>query len=507
MKTFYITTAIDYANGQPHLGHAYEKVLTDVIVRFRKMQGDPVYFLTGLDEHGQKVQQTAETAGVEPLTFCNEMAEKFKELCQKLLISNNDYIRTTQKRHQEAVHALFLTLYEKGDIYKGIYKGYYSTRAEQFLQEKDKVDGNWPDIYGNVTEIEEPNYFFKLSQYQGWLLDYIQNHEEFIFPRFYQKQVLQFLKQPINDLCVSRPKERLSWGIPLPFDKDFVNYVWFDALINYLSGVGYPNPQFKEYWPVDYHVIGKDILLPAHAIYWPIMLYAAGIPLPKTLLVHGWWLQSGEKMSKSKGNSINPLDFIDQFGPDAFRYFLIREINTGQDSNFSTDLFMTHYQSDLGNDLGNLLSRLLNMGERYSDRKVPASTVKEDPEETLKNLWEKTAKELISLCETFQFHMALKEIFSFVQALNRYTEIRAPWNLSKSKEPLDRERLWTTLATMAEGLRLVAVGLTPFMPTCSAKILESLGLAEVSSWGNELAWSSSLEGNELGEKIILFPRK
>ena len=332
MKNFYITTAIDYANGSPHLGHAYEKVLTDVIARYKKLTGHKVHFLTGLDEHGQKVQQSAKAAGVEPVKFCDEQAEKFLSMCKLLNISNDDYIRTSQPRHVKVVRDILQKLFDEGQIYKAEYKGFYSARQEQFLQEKDKVDGKWPEIFGTVTEITESNYFFKLSRHQDWLIDYIKNHEDFIFPRFRAKQVLEFLKEPLNDLCISRPKDRLEWGIPLPFDENYVTYVWFDALVNYISAVGYGTESFGVNWPADYHVIGKDILVPPHSVYWPIMLHAIGCPLPKSLLVHGWWLSKGEKMSKSLGNIVNPLDLVEKFGADSFRYFLMREMNVGQDS-------------------------------------------------------------------------------------------------------------------------------------------------------------------------------
>ena len=277
MKSFYITTAIDYANGSPHIGHAYEKVLTDVIARYNRLKGKDVYFVTGLDEHGQKVQQTAEKRGVTPQELCDGVAEEYKALCGRLDITYDDYIRTTERRHKDVVNKILLNLFEKGEIYKSEYKGYYSTKEEQFLQEKDKVDGKWPESYGEVTEISESNYFFNLSQYQDWLIDHIQKNEDFIFPKYRAKQVLEFLKEPINDLCISRPKERLQWGISLPFDDDYVSYVWFDALINYISAVGYGTDEFEKYWPADYHVIGKDILVPPHAVYWPIILKAMDI--------------------------------------------------------------------------------------------------------------------------------------------------------------------------------------------------------------------------------------
>ena len=357
MKSFYITTAIDYANGSPHLGHAYEKVLTDVIVRFRRAQGDSVYFLTGLDEHGQKVQQSAAKQGVSPLEFVDSVAGEFQLLCKNLNISNDAYIRTTQDDHKQVVRDIQQSLFDKGEIYKGEYNGFYSARQEQFLQEKDRnEDGSWPEIFGEVSEISEENYYFKLSHYQGWLIEFLEKNEDFIFPRFRQKQVLEFLKEPLNDLCISRPKSRLEWGIPIPFDEDYVTYVWFDALINYVTGSKFMEGD-TSLWPADYHVIGKDILIPAHSIYWPIMLKACDVPLPKHLLVHGFWTSSGSKMSKSTGNTVNALDLADKFGVDSFRYFVTREMNVGQDSDFSEERYLRRYTSDLGNDLGNLVSR------------------------------------------------------------------------------------------------------------------------------------------------------
>ena len=349
MKTFTLTTAIDYANGSPHIGHAYEKVLSDVICRHRRLQGDEVYFLTGLDEHGQKVQQSARKQGVEPQAFCDKVAEEFQRLCAVMLISNDDFIRTTEPRHKDVVRAILQKLHDQGEIYQAEYSGYYSPRQEQFLQEKDKVDGRWPEIFGEVVEITEKNYFFKLSAYQDWLIDFLKTQEDFIFPRFRQKQVLEFLKEPLNDLCISRPKERLEWGIPLPFDEDYVTYVWFDALTNYISAPGYGTDKFETRWPADFHVIGKDILVPPHAVYWPIMLKASGVELPRHLLVHGWWNLSGQKMSKSAGNIVNPFELAEKFGPDALRYFFIREMTVGQDSDFTVEQFLTRYTDDLGN--------------------------------------------------------------------------------------------------------------------------------------------------------------
>ena len=443
MKPFYITTAIYYVNAPPHLGHAYEQVLVDVIARFRRLRGDQVFFLTGTDEHGQKVQMSARERGVEPRQLVDEISAKFRALGARLNISSDDFIRTTEPRHIQVVQELLQRLFDKGEIYRAEYRGFYSARQEQFLQEKDRLpDGSWPEIFGEVAEIVEPNYFFKLRAYQDWLVDFLHRNENFVFPRFRQKQVLEFLKEPLNDLCISRPRERLEWGIPLPFDAGFVTYVWFDALVNYVSAVwhdGRPDPAF---WPADFHVIGKDILTPAHAVYWPIMLRAAGIELPKALLVHGWWLlKGGQKMSKSTGAVVNPLELVERFGVDAFRYFLIREMNVGQDSEFSLELFLSRYNSDLANDLGNLVNRTLNMTGRYAAGSVPAAELTEEPERELQALWRRLRDESLELYEGFQFHLALDRAFTFIKAINAYIEKRAPWKLAKSAEAADQARL------------------------------------------------------------------
>lgn len=506
MKNFYITTAIDYANGAPHLGHAYEKVLADVMARIKRLEGKSVYFLTGLDEHGQKVQQTAEGLGVEPQALCDTMAVKFKDMCEKMGISYDQYIRTTDKHHKEVVRGILQKLFDDGLIYKHDYKGHYSVKEEQFVQEKDKIDGQWPANFGKVIEISEPNYFFKLSAYKDWLVEYIHEHPDFIFPKFRAKQVLEFLKEDINDLCISRPKERLSWGIPLPFDPEFVTYVWFDALINYISAVGYGTDDFSKNWPVDYHVIGKDILVPAHGVYWPIMLKAMGAPLPKTLLVHGWWLSSGNKMSKSVGNTVAPLELADKYGADALRFFLIREMNVGQDSDFSMDLFLSHYNNVLGNDLGNLLSRLLNMASRYCESKVPGVSIEEEPEKELKALWETHSKEVLEMYDSLQLNRGLESLFTFIRGINRYVEVRAPWKLAKSEDAEGRKRLETSLANIAEGLRLAIGLLHPVMPRICDQIRDLLGLKHLETWKKELVWDNRVKGSKLGEKAILFPR-
>jgi methionyl-tRNA synthetase len=503
MQSFYITTAIDYVNGSPHLGHAYEKVLTDVIARFRRQMGDRVHFLTGADEHGQKVQASAKKRGIAPQQFVDEVSAEFRALLPKLNISNDDFIRTTEPRHQKVVRAILQQLFDKGEIYQAEYRGFYSTRQEQFLQDKDRhPDGTWPELFGEVTEITEKNYFFKLKQYQGWLAQHLTDNPGFIFPAYRQKQVVEFLKEPLNDLCISRPRERLEWGIPLPFDEGYVTYVWFDALLNYYSAV----VDRPEIWREAHHVIGKDILVPPHAVYWPIMLHAAGLPLPKGIIVHGWWMQRGAKMSKSTGNALDPLDLITGFGVDAFRYFLIREMNVGQDSDFTLEQFMVRYNSELANNLGNLVNRTLNMTTRFAGGVLPAAEVAEDLEKNLHTLWAKTRDGFIPLCENHQFHTALELAMAFLTETNAYIEKRAPWKLGKSAEPKDQALLRTSLATMAEALRLAVTLVQPVIPGTTAKIHGVLGYQPGPVWREELAWSTKLNGAKVAAALVLFPR-
>jgi methionyl-tRNA synthetase len=503
MKNFYITTAIDYVNGSPHLGHAYEKVLTDVVARHRRLMGDRVWFLTGVDEHGQKIQQSARKLGLAPQAFVDQVAPEFIALCKRLNISNDDFIRTTEPRHKNVVRQILQQLYDKGEIYKAEYQGFYSTRQEQFLQEKDRnSDGTWPEIFGEVTQITESNYFFKLRGYQDWLISFLKSNESFIFPRYRQKQVLEFLSEPLNDLCISRPKERLEWGIPLPFDENFVTYVWFDALLNYYSAVA----DKKEFWPADFHVIGKDILVPPHAVYWPIMLKAAGIEPPKAILTHGWWSINGAKMSKSTGNFVDPIQFVDTFGADALRYFLIREMSVGQDSDFSQAQFLARYTAELANNLGNLVNRTLNMTNRFGGGVIPDGGAEGEADKELRALWDKTRDEALALNEGFQFHVALERTFAFITATNAYIEKRAPWKLGKSQEPEAQALLKRSLATMAEALRCGVTLLAAVMPDTTAKIYGVLGYTPGSEWKAELNWSTRLTGSKVAETAILFPK-
>ncbi|MDR2664041.1 MAG: methionine--tRNA ligase [Puniceicoccales bacterium] len=504
MKRFYLTTAIDYANGSPHLGHAYEKILADAIVRARRLEGVSCHFLTGLDEHGQKVQETAERLGRDPQLLCDGMAKEFQAMCQRMGVAYDDYIRTTEPRHREVVKDILRQLNRKGEIYKAVYGGLYSVRAERFVQEKDRIDGRWPEDFGEVIELEEENYFFRLSNYQDWLVDFLQKNSNFIFPAHRQRQVLEFLKEPLNDLCISRPKSRLHWGIEMPFDGDYVTYVWFDALINYISAVGYGTENFSNFWPADVHVIGKDILSPAHAVYWPIMLHALDLPLPRCLLAHGWWLaKGGAKMSKSEGNAVHPMDYADIYGSDAFRYFVLREMNVGQDSNFSHDLFVARYRADLANDLGNLLSRLVSMVDRYCGGTVPAPALDGDLEKELKSFAESTVAHVRERCGAYDFAGALERIFSLVQAANRYLECREPWKLAKGG-PEEQKMLRDCLGSGVECLRIGAELLFPAMPAAVEKMLAQLGVERAGDW-RVLAWGKSTAGKKIGKRTILFP--
>ncbi|HCE06238.1 MAG TPA: methionine--tRNA ligase, partial [Verrucomicrobiales bacterium] len=415
-KQFYITTAIDYVNGQPHLGHAYEKVITDVIARARRCLGKEVFYLTGLDEHGQKVQQAAEATGQDAQTYCDGLAQDWQSFVEKLGISNNDFVRTTDARHKAVVAEVLQQLYDKGEFYQDEYVGFYSAKQETFLTEKDRnEDGEFDPIYGEVQELREKNYYFKLGQHQQWLIDYIEANPDFVAPDYRRNEVLGFLKnETLEDLCISRPKERLEWGIPLPFDPDYVTYVWFDALTNYLS-IPRSRGEEAELWPADIHVIGKDILK-FHAVYWPIMLKAAGLELPKQVLVHGWWQKDNQKMSKSTGNVVDPVTVIDDWGLDAFRYYVVRELAIGPDGNWTDEGFATRYGAELANGLGNLMNRSLSMLNRYREGVVPELNDELSAEAIAAR--DKLVKEL----KSSDLQEGLRTIWTYIARVNQYVD-------------------------------------------------------------------------------------
>src|SRR5208282_3114549 len=429
-KRFYITTAIDYVNGQPHLGHAYEKIVADVIARSRRSLGQEVFFLTGLDEHGQKVQQAAVAEGKTPQAYCDELAADWKAFAKKLELTNDDFVRTTEPRHKKFVQALLAKLHEAGQFYKETYKGFYSTKEETFLTDKDRLpDGTFDPVYGEVIELEESNYWFKLREHQQWLIDYIEANPSFVQPDHRRNEVLGFLKNnTLEDLCITRPASRLSWGIPLPFDPDFVTYVWFDALVNYTSiaaahgdeaVLSALNPSLAtrhsslSLWPADIHVIGKDIVK-FHAVFWPIMLKAMGLPLPKQILVHGWWQKDGTKISKSTGNVVDPIAVIDEWGLDAFRFYVLRELDIGPDGNWTDAGFKSRYQAELANGLGNLVNRSLSMLKRYRNGIVPAKS------NELATEVARIAKATCTFLEQNQLQAALQNIWCLVERSNRY---------------------------------------------------------------------------------------
>ena len=518
-KQFYITTAIDYVNGQPHLGHAYEKVITDVIARARRCLGEEAFFLTGLDEHGQKVQQAAEAEKKDSQAYCDELAASWRAFSDALGISIGDFVRTTHPRHKQVVSAILSKLHANGHFYKSRYDGFYSTRQETFLTDKDRnEDGTWPEIYGEVTELSEENYYFKLSDHQQWLIDHIEANENFVRPVSRRNEVLGLLKNnELEDLCISRPKERLTWGIPLPFDPDYVTYVWFDALTNYITvpaargdrvvldplGIdSIDDPQTdasgSHLWPADAHVIGKDILK-FHAVYWPIMLKVAGVPLPKQILVHGWWQKNGEKISKTTGNTIDPIAIIEEWGLDAFRYYVVRELDIGPDGNWTDDGFAARYNAELVNGLGNLLNRSLKMLGRYRDGKVPARS--DELAGEISGLVKKVENEL----GDNRLQAALLGIWDIVSVANRYVDHTEPFKLAK--DPAQAGRLDEILYNLVEIARILAVLLEPFLPTTAAKMREQLGMETTGTKIADAAWGGIRPGHCIGEAKALFPRK
>jgi methionyl-tRNA synthetase len=471
-KSFYITTPIYYVNASPHIGHAYTTIVADVLARYHRMAGENTFFVTGTDEHGDKIAEAAQKSGVTPQEYADKISAQFRALCPELAITNDYFIRTTDADHIETVRYILQKVYDAGDIYFGSYGGYYCFGCERFLTEKEMVDGKCPDHGKEPQYIEEKNYFFKMSKYQNWLIDHIKDNPEFIRPERYKNEALAFLRDPLEDLCISRPKSRLKWGITLPFDENYVTYVWFDALINYVTALGYPNGEkFKKFWPVAEHLIAKDILKP-HGIYWPTMLKSAGIEPYRHLNVHGYWNSDQSKMSKSLGNIVRPLDLKDKYGLDAFRYFLLRDMVFGLDSNFSEEAFVGRLNSDLANDLGNLVSRTITMAVKYCDGKVPEIDRKKK-DSVLYDGAQKAVSEVKSSFREMSLHKALIAIWEFINITNKYIVENEPWTLGKY--PVNKEKLTAIMYNLLAALRAIAILLMPFMPLTADKILRQIG--------------------------------
>jgi methionyl-tRNA synthetase len=494
MNTFYLTTPIYYVNDKPHIGHAYTTILADVLTRFHRKTGEDVFFLTGLDEHGQKVQQAAENRGVDPIDHCDEMAPRFLELWKKLHIQNDDFIRTTEKRHVAVVQKILQDVFDSGDIYEDEYEGLYSISEERFITEKEAESGDFRDI----KKIKEKNYFFKMSQYQQPLIDHINKNPKFIQPEHRKNEVLGFLKKPLGDLCISRPKSRLNWGIELPFDSNYVTYVWFDALINYITAVGYnvDEDSFNKYWPANYHLIGKDILT-THSVYWPTMLMSAKLPLPLGIFAHGWWLSGESKMSKSLGNVVDPLGLIEEYGVDPVRYYLMREMVLGQDANFTMASFIKRYNSDLANDFGNLLSRVSNLLKKFFNGKIPMDEDNSPEGMVIKENGIKVVSDVWNHIESMRVSEAIETTLQYIRSVNKYMETMAPWKLAKS----DKDAAGKVLFTAAEALRISAVLLAPVMPNRTQIVLETFNAA-----GSSLEWGGLTPGKSLKKHDVLFPR-
>ncbi|MFA5203272.1 MAG: methionine--tRNA ligase [Lentisphaeria bacterium] len=505
---FYITTPIYYVNDRPHIGHAYTTILADVLARYHRLLDVPTWFLTGTDEHGQKVQEAAAKHGMTPQEQCDTTVVRFQELWKKLEITHDDFIRTTEERHTSMVKKALQELYDRGEIYGADYEGWYCVPCERFFTEKDLAEGGvCPDCKRAVQKLVERNYFFKMSQYQAWLVDHIEKHPEFIQPAHRRQETLGFLRQPLNDLCISRPKSRLAWGIELPFDANYVTYVWFDALMNYVTAVGYgaDSAAFAKWWPASYHLIGKDILT-THTVYWPTMLKALGLEMPRSIFAHGWWLVGRDKMSKSLGNVVNPMAMCEQYGVDAFRYFLMAEMSLGNDASFTEEAFINRYNSDLANDLGNLGSRVIKMAHRFLDGRFPAPEPPGPDEAELVKAATVALDSMRQHLDSMQLERGIADVLAAVREGNRYFDKMAPWALAKQGKTAELRRV---LYSAAECLRIVSGLLYPVMPGKMTELRRALGLNDGETephLGTLGVWGGLPAERPLTDVPPLFPR-
>lgn len=511
-KPFYVTTPIYYVNSVPHLGTAYTTVATDAIARYRRMTGHDVFFLTGLDEHGQKVSQAAEEAGVSPQEWCDSIAPKFEEAWELLGISNDDFIRTTEERHKRGVQAFWTKLHDDGYLYKGHYEGWYCVPCETYYAEDQLVEGECPTCGREVEFLTEDNWFFKLSEFAEPLLAYYESHPAFVQPETRRNEVVSFVKSGLKDLSISRTT--FEWGVPLPFDEGHVTYVWIDALLNYITAVGYGvedgelAERFERYWPAQIHFVGKDIIR-FHCVIWPAMLMAAGLELPETVFAHGFLLTKGEKMSKSKGNAQTPADLIERFGVDAYRYYFMRDVQFGSDGSISMESMVQRYNGDLANDWGNLCSRLFNMTEKYLDGLVPTppTDALTDADETLKALAGVLPEKYEEAMQRLDYVAALEATWDVIKEANRYLEQSEPWNLAKAEET--RPRLEAVLYNALEAVRIAALFCAPIMPQTSAEVWNRIGLGDITAVTDisvEAEWGRLPMGNRVTKGDSLYPR-